>query len=497
MRTLLLFLLLGGAAGAQDLLVISPKPFWEAAKEWRAHREAQGHAIAFREPAEDLPKLVREVAAGGRLRSVLLLGDMHHVGCAYHEGVFIRPYERDFRIATDHPLSDLDGDNLPDLAVGRIPADNPDEARAMLGRIVAYERSRDFGAWRRRVNVFAGVGGFGALQDWALEQVARKFLTENVGLDFDLHVTYANPSSPFCPPPARVGETMLERFNEGALAVAYLGHGSRNHLDRVAYGGRRFDILPEEAVYSIDCKRGPPIAIFVACSTGHFDGAPDCLAEHALRQPRGPVAVIASSRVSMPYANGVLGKELLDALFLQRLPTLGEVWVQAKRRLVAAAEGDAGRQFIEMLAMGYQMREDLRTQERAEHLYLYHLFGDPAMRLPLPRAATIEPLATSRPGSTVTITGSAPVEGAALAELLHARSAPRAARADDSDAGFRACYEKANDWVRASAKGRVANGRFAIELALPKDLPPGPHPIRLFVEGSDGAASAAAQITIE
>jgi hypothetical protein len=258
----------------------------------------------------------------------------------------------------------------------------------------------------------------------------------------------------------------------------------------------RYEILGEEAVYRWESKHGPPIAILIACSTGHFDGAPDCLAEHALRQPKGPVAIIASSRVSMPYANGVLGKELLDALFLQRLPTLGEVWLQAKRRLVVAAEGDTGRQFIEMLALGYQMRDDLRTAVRAEHLHLYHLFGDPAMRLALPSPATIDAPPVARAGTTVTLTGTSPSAGTALVELLHSRSTPRAARMGDSEKAFRECYENANAWVRASAKGPVKGGRFAVELALPKDLPPGPHPIRLYVAG-DGAASASTMLKVE
>jgi len=477
--------------------VIAPKAYWPAARQWKAHREAQGHSLEFREPAEDLPKLVKGVAGGGKLRSVLLLGDMKQVRCAYREGVFIRIWEQDFQIATDHPLSDLDGDELPDLAVGRIPADSPEEAGAMLGRILAYEKGSDFGLWRRRVNVFAGVGGFGALQDWALEQVATKFLTESVSQDFDLHVTYANPNSPFCPPPARVGDAMLERLNEGALVVAYMGHGSRLHLDRVRFGGRSYEIFPEEAMDQIRCRRGAPIAVFVACSTGRFDDGPDCLAEEALRLPQGPIAVIASSRVSMPYANGVLAKELLDALFVDRLPTLGEAWLQAKRRLVVAKEGDPGRQFIEMLALGYQFDEKLRIGERKEHLYLYHLFGDPLMRLPLPAKATLDAPAAAARGAIATLTGTSPVDGTALVELVQARTTPRAKRAGDSEEAFLDCYRKANDWVLATWTGQVKGGRFSMPLPLSKDLPPGPHPIRLYVEGEKGAAVASSILTLD
>ena len=65
-------------------------------------------------------------------------------------------------IASDNGYADLDGDALPDLAVGRLTADTPAELAGMVGKILAYERSVDFGPWRRNVNLMAGLGGFGA-----------------------------------------------------------------------------------------------------------------------------------------------------------------------------------------------------------------------------------------------------------------------------------------------------------------------------------------------
>ena len=488
-------LLLTTSVAAQDILVITP--FNEALAPWLEHRTAQGHKVVVREPVANLRGLVREVHAKseGKLRFVLLVGDYGRIPCAYKRGVVIAQYTRAANIAHDHYLADLDGDDLPDLAVGRLPAGNGHEAAAMLGKVIKYENSTDFGTWRRRFNVIAGVGGFGKLQDWALETVATKFLTDSVPAAFDLHVTYANPASAFCPPPPEIQAVTLRRFNEGALAIAYIGHGNRTKLDDVLYRGRRYTIFDDEAAFSWKARHGAPIAIFVACSTGHFDGTPDCLAEVALKQPGGPVAVIASTRLSMPYANGVFAKELLDAMFVQQRPTIGEVLIETKRRLMHPAKDDVGRQFIETLAMGYKWSEKARAEERAEHLFLYNLFGDPATRIAYPAKAKLDCAQEARPGARLKVVGQSSVAGEALVELAEKRRAQVQPREGDDAAAFRRAYARANHRTLQQVRVPVTNGRFRTEFTLPET--PGDYVVRVYVTGRSGAAIAASPVVVK
>ncbi|MHC4933569.1 MAG: C25 family cysteine peptidase [Planctomycetota bacterium] len=500
MRALLCIaaLLLANSAQAQDLLVVAPRAFRPALEKWRKHRTRQGHEIDILDPVPDMQGLLKAAhdRSGGKVRFVLLLGDAHYVPPAYHRGEIIAPWERDPRIANDNTMADLDGDLLPDLAVGRVPADNPEEAATVLAKVLEYEENRDFSDWRRRINVVAGVGGFGKFQDWAIEQVATKFLSENVPLAYDLHVTYGNPNSAFCPPPAEMLSTTLERFNEGALLVAYLGHGSRLSLDRIRFKNKSYPILDEDSAWSLESRRGAPIVLFSACSTGHFDGAPDSLAEVALKQPKGPVAIIAASRVSMPYGNAVLAKELLEAIFRERLPTLGEMMLRAKRRTMRPKENDPGRQFIEALALGYQWDAKKREQERMEHLFLYNLLGDPAMRIPLPSAMEIECAEEIEPGGRLTIVGVSPVQGEAHFELVAPRRADMPPREGDRPEDFRLAYERANSRTRAEANISAAKGRIEGQLELPADLVPGAYFARVFVSGTEGAAVGARVVKV-
>ena len=499
MKILSGLLLIVVAAAAQDVLVIVPPDLAPALAKWRAHRTAQGHTVAVAAPeTRDLPGQVRRAlkASGDKLRFVVLVGDVRAIPVAYHNGVVIAPHERDPRIANDNYLGDLDGDGVPELAVGRIPADNLAEAQTMLDKVVAYETSADFGMWRRRVNIIAGVGGFGVLQDWAIEQVATKFLRENVPPAYDLHVTYANPRSPFCPPPARVMATTLERFNEGALMVAYLGHGSRLRLDSMVFKRRRYDIFTEDAAYELAARRGSPITLFSACSTGHLDGAPDSLAEVALKQPKGPVAIFAASRVSMPYANGVIAKELLDAMFRLGSKTVGEALVLAKKHMMKPQEGDKGRAFIETLARAYKWKDADRAKECAEHLYLYNLFGDPCMRIPQPGNVALECAAEVKRDTTIAVKGTSTVAGKARVEFARDRTPLARPRTADTDEAFLATYREANAWVKAHVDLDVTKGAFTTELAVPADIPPGNYFVRVYVRGKGAYALGARPVTV-
>ncbi len=497
---LLLLFLLAGAAAAQDVLVIAPELWRPALKEWIADREAAGRKVAVRAPGGDLHATVKRIhrEGGGALKFLLLVGDAETIPCGHRRGEVLAAYERDPEIASDNQLADLDGDEVPDLAVGRLPADSREEAAAMLRRSLAYEASRDFGAWRSRLSVIAGVGGFGALQDKALELVARKFLTENVPAAVRLSVTWASVESPFCPPPEEFAAETLDRFNEGALLVAYMGHGHSLALDRLRAGDRTYPIFAADRVGGLDARHGAPLAVLIACSTGQFDAARDCLAEEMVRRPAGPIVLVASSRVSMPYANGVFAKELLDALYAGGAKTAGEWFLAAKRRLVDGAPGDPGREQIETLAkMFYQPDDMLRRKERIEHLFLYNLFGDPTLALALPREASLVCAEEIARGGRLEIAGSSPVrEGEALLELVAPRGRAPAPRRGEAREEWRRAYREANRWEIVSVRVPIVGGTFSGVLTVPHGVEPGSYAVRCFVDGAGGAAQAGREVRV-
>jgi hypothetical protein len=174
-------------------------------------------------------------------------------------------------------------------------------------------------------------------------------------------------------------------LNDGCLAWIYLGHGLPMELDRVRTPRGAEPILSVRDVPQLQCGAHSPLAVLVACYTGAFDAPADCLGEELVLADRGPVAVIAATRVTMPYGNTVLGCELLRACFGERQAALGDMLRLAQRRtLEKPAADDALRIAIDSLAENVSPVTTDLAAERREHVWMYQLLGDPLVKLRRP-----------------------------------------------------------------------------------------------------------------
>ena len=90
-------------------------------------------------------------------------------------------------MASDMPFGDFDQDKIPDAAVGRLPVQRAVELDQFIDRIIAYERSDDFGSWRGQVQLVGGIGGFGMMADAAIESVTRTVVTSVLPLSL-IHI---------------------------------------------------------------------------------------------------------------------------------------------------------------------------------------------------------------------------------------------------------------------------------------------------------------------
>src|SRR4029079_9179874 len=119
------------------------------------------------------------------------------------------------------------------------------------------------------------------------------------------------------------------------MAVIYVGHGLPNELIYAATASGYKSMLSMRDVPQLHCRTHNPLAVLVACYTGAMDAPHGCLGEELLLAEEGPVAVIAATRVTMPYGNTVMGCELLRACFRDRPSTIGDVLRLAQRRALA------------------------------------------------------------------------------------------------------------------------------------------------------------------
>jgi hypothetical protein len=493
-----------------DVIVVAADDLMPALRPWFAHRQAQGHVIGHLPntlPKEELRASIRESAKSGKLKAVLIVGDgavdvndnraararlvpMHYEAAK----VNILFGGEEPEIPTDNYFADLDDDNIPDLAIGRLPADDPDDVSRMVSKIIAYERSSP-GEWRQRINLVAGVGNFGPLIDNVLEVSTRKLLCDGIPASYSTNMTYGSWRSPFCPDPRRFHEAALERMNEGSLFWVYIGHGSKTHLDRVSVPGRNYHILAGADADKCRCEAGQPIAVFLACYTGAFDQPEDCLAEEFLRNEHGPVAVLSGSRVTMPYAMAVLGTNMMDEYFQKKRETLGEVLLNAKRRMISDEEKNPNRALLDAIAAAISPAKDKLADERREHLYLFNLLGDPLLRLKQNDAIDVSSPNSATGGDEIEIAVKSPIAGACKVELICRRDQLKIAvpkrelylNAEGFLGGLQETYAAANDRCWTASEAKISAGAFSTKLAIPAECRGFCH-VRVTVSGEEDYA---------
>lgn len=539
-----MFLALGAAGATNDTLaipkqnetviVVRPAQWASSLIDWKAYRAAQGHRIvevdAELGPAGIHAAIVRLTTEATEQRRsdsrastvgyVMLVGDGNRgsqlppaIPAWYRQSTAMVKLGGDIELATDNPYADIDGDERPDLAIGRVPADSPQAARDYLARVIAYEQQPNFGLWRRDVRVVAGVGGFGAIADSVIEMTTGRFLTDRVPSWANVAMTYASPHSPYCPDPYRFSDATVDQLNAGSTFWVYVGHGNVKHLDFLQVDRDVLGIFSDAQIAHVHTNAGSPIAIFLACYTGAFDAREDCLSEQLVMCPQGPVASLAATRITGPYGLASLASGLLDECYVEHVESLGKAVLHAKQKMLLPTPtdqpvaGPANTQMHLITAIASTLSpagHDLLA-ERKEHVWQMNLLGDPLLRLHHPTPLDLSVTPRVAPGDTIAIRGVANQSGRLLVELAPPRDkTPRelfVAGKFSANSVIRdkmhQSYSQANHRsILTQSIDLAAPGPFTYELTTEADMPPGRYVVRLFIEGASACSVGAANVTV-
>ncbi len=297
---------------------------------------------------------------------------------------------------TDNLFADLDGDVLPDLALGRLPARDAQQITDYLAKIKNFEESYNPGLWNRRISIYTGEAGFGETIDGLIEFVVFEALRK-MDHSFDVIGAYNTVSSPYYYYP--FDEKVLELFNMGSLMTVYIGHGSSGGTDGLSVSD----------LDNIHCENRLPFTFFFACLNGNFRGPDDSIAEAMIWKDDGPVITVASTDISHPYGNAVLPYELQIAILDNRMKTIGEAVMETKRQ--SMLNDDDFRQMVDASTLSLAEFEDEEEQVeiREQHMNLYNLMGDPATALSYPQTAiNFSSVTGSMEGGALTVQAEAP-----------------------------------------------------------------------------------------
>ena len=242
--------------------------------------------------------------------------------------------------ASDPTYAAVNGEDLlPDLAIGRLPAASVEELRVLVEKILSYE-SGAAGLSDSLVLIADNAdraGNFAKDADELASGVlsghpVRKIYLSELG-------TSASRAA------------ILDAFDEGASLTSYIGHGGI-HLWA---DERLFDI---SQVSSLSPQPQQPLLLTMNCLNGYFHFPYfNSLAEELLKaEGKGAIAAFSPSGLSLNGPAHRYHKALLTELFSGKHDRLGDA-------VMAAQEAYAG------------------TGAFPELLSIYHLLGDPALRL--------------------------------------------------------------------------------------------------------------------
>ena len=364
---------LADPANGADYILITHRDFWDEAVRLAEHR-ADDYRVALVDVQQIYDQFNGGMMSAEAIHDFLayayshwthpapqfvtLLGDGTYDmrGYGNTQDTFIPPYLALVdptlgETASENRFVTLVGDDpLPDMAIGRLTANTPEEARAMVDKIIDYETGCPCGYWNYNAffmsdNLEGGGGNFYAFSD----AVADGYLdppTNTIKFLPDVYTTTkfymgqtCDASNPLiaeeCPAQLSASLDMT-----GALFVSYVGHATKTYWARE----HLWDMMDVAGLTNGPCL---PIMLAMTCFEGSFqDPVRDALGEYQVRLPEhGAIASWSSTGNGLADGHDLLEKGLMLALFHQDIRTLGPAIDYAKRYLW----NERGDQYIDLI----------------------------------------------------------------------------------------------------------------------------------------------------
>jgi hypothetical protein len=481
----------GGDAPPRQWVLVTAPDHRAALAPLCEHRQAQGFRVSLVETTDVLS--ADEIRAGEadklRQRVNKLCREFPGESCVLLVGAICGDGARDVDVSVPAPQGTVGrmqgepsdfafsrtGGQVAPAAVGRFPARTPDETAAMVRKTLELERDARPGTWRRRLTVLAGVPAYNPFVDRLVESLALARL-DRIDPAWTGRAIYHNAESRFCVPDNDLRARALRYVSEGEAVTLYLGHssaegfwaGGARYLDRRDWGALRID------------RGGGLFATFGCCGCQLRGRDGEGYGVAAIRNPHGPAAVLGSHGICFAAMVQLASEGLAGSLLSAAPPErLGSAWLALQNGL---ARGE-----VDPVSYALLDRVDgdpavPQATQRREHLEMFILLGDPALRLPsLPRDLALNAAGPVRAGTTLAVHGTLPPRLVGARVRITLERAPGTAPHDlkplprevgpARDRVMRANHERANDFALAAADAAISGREFAAGLEVPQQVP--------------------------
>jgi hypothetical protein len=250
--------------------------------------------------------------------------------------------------------------NLPNMALGRLPVKTVAEVTTVVQKILNYPKNST-SIWSQKILVVADIpaaaGNFPAEADAFVRQLPSRFLIDKIYLPVGISTADLNIAS----------QATLNKINAGSMLVHYTGHSSAFFWSiKNLFGKQSIPSLTNQTrlpfILSMTCYLG--IYITPSPSGNDLSGFDEMLVRAA---NGGAIATWSPTGQGTSASHSLLDTGFTQAAFTNHLSEIGLSTTQAKYYLYANSAG------------------------KHELVQTYLLFGDPALRLPLDLRITFLP----------------------------------------------------------------------------------------------------------
>lgn len=369
-------------------------------------------------------------------------------------------HEIDSYTSDDYFVSVVGNDMQPELAIARLPVNNLSEAKIVVDKIIKYESDTNPGLWKNTITLVADDGKTSKGDDGAEHTNHSESLSKNkIPKSFDQKkiylAAYPTVQTGLGRRKPDVNKAIIDAVNEGTLILSYIGHGSPELWahEQVFVQNTTIPQLVNDKLFFLSAA---------TCDFAYFDkiGSQSSTEQLVLKDKSAAIGVFSAVRPVYSIQNALLNEELFSRLLNSPIQsdgfniTFGKAYYETKYR--------------------YYLRNDQK----------YHFFGDPTLRLQIPRYnATIDSI------NGVDISNSSPIQIKALSRVTlfgTIRLADSSVWSNFSGEGLLTVFDSersiALPELSASAsmqiqggiifRGRVSvvNGKFNATFVVPKDI---------------------------
>ena len=285
------------------------------------------------------------------LKYLLIFGDETHFPPIYSNS-----------IPSDDYYTSMNG-LIPTLATGRIPVKNVNEAGFLVEKIRNYTLNPAPGIWKQKIMLTAD--DYRKQNSSAISEMRHtEYSVEIYDIIKEEAIIETYYGSEYEPEPGEgwivlpeLTNDIIGGLNQGSAVINYIGHGSFNALsdEKILLKDRDISLInPENNKFAI--------WVIGTCSFGHYDGE-ESMPEALINSLSGAIGIITTSRTVYTGTNIQFLKKIFnqfkDYINGENSNRLGDIAFFAK------------------------------TNSNSNTYSLFHLFGDPALKLPFFKKSSI------------------------------------------------------------------------------------------------------------